>query len=280
MPNWVYHRMRLTGSAQALERFIAQLKPKDPEAEDSSEYVLDFNVWDPMPAELASEVGSRSHLGDELLSNMDAPWETFLSRHPWCMRLCQALDTTAFLVVGDVVRWVEAQPLDDTGQPLTPSQTTVQELQRSIALGRTRLQCVERHGHADWYSWSIAHWGTKWNGGPCEGYRPSETALELRFDTAWASPKPVLRRIAQTHPGLSGSVDYLDEGFGFAGTYRFGAEVPDGFEDESAPDVAAFAREVFEFEVDEEDTDPEDEPGEPAAAARVAGTNQETAFLN
>ena len=116
MPNWVYHRMRLTGSAQALERFIAQLKPKDPEAEDSSEYVLDFNVWDPMPAELASEVGSRSHLGDELLSNMDAPWETFLSRHPWCMRLCQALDTTAFLVVGDVVRWVEAQPLDDTGQ--------------------------------------------------------------------------------------------------------------------------------------------------------------------
>ena len=31
MPNWVYHRMRLTGSAQALERFIAQLKPKDPE---------------------------------------------------------------------------------------------------------------------------------------------------------------------------------------------------------------------------------------------------------
>mgnify|MGYP001544772414 CR=1 FL=1 len=278
MPNWVYHRMRLTGSPEALEGFIALLKPKNPGDDEAGAHVLDFNVWDPMPAELASEVGSQSHLGDELLSHMDEPWDDFLARHPWCTRLCQALDTKDFLVVGDLVCWAEAQLVEDTGQPLTQAQTALQQIQLSIALGRTRVQCIERYGHADWYSWSIAHWGTKWNCGACEGHRHSANEFELRFETAWNSPEPVLRLIAQTHPALSGSVDYLDEGFGFAGTYRFGADVPEGFEDESVLDVTAFAREVFEFEVNEEDT--EDEDCGLSETVNVAGTAHETPSIN
>lgn len=272
MPNWVYHRMRLTGSPEALEGFIALLRPKNPGDDEAGAYVLDFNVWDAMPAELASEVGSQSHLG-ELLSHMDEPWDDFLASHPWCARLCQSLETKDILVLGDLVRWAESQPLEDAGQSLTQAQTTLQQIRLSIALGRTRVQCIERYGHADWYSWSIAHWGTKWNCGACEAYRHSATEFELRFETAWNSPEPVLRLIAQTHPGLRGSVNYLDEGFGFAGTYRFGADVPNGFEDESVPDVAAFAREVFEFEVDEEDTEGED--CGLAETANVASTNHE-----
>ena len=65
---------------------------------------------------------------------------------------------------------------------------------------------------------------------------------------------------SQAHPALSGSVDYLDEGFGFAGTYRFGAQVPGGFEDEPTSDAAGLAREVFDWEADEEEPDLDEDP--------------------
>lgn len=262
MPNWVYHRMRLTGSPEALERFVAQLKREGADGQDPDQdqapvgYALDFNVWAPMPAELeAIEVGGSSHLGDALLAQMAEPWEAFVAEHPWCARLCQVLPSQDFLVVGDLVRWLDAQALEGTASSSTDAQVALQQLQHCLSLGRTCVINIARHGHADWYSWSLEHWGTKWNGGRCELKRNSETELALYFETAWSPPEPVLRRIVQAHPALSGSVDYLDEGFGFAGTYRFGAQVPGGFEDEPTSDAAGLAREVFDWEVDEEDQD-------------------------
>ncbi|MBS0407335.1 MAG: hypothetical protein JSS17_13445 [Proteobacteria bacterium] len=269
MPNWVYHRMRLTGSPQALERFVAQLKREAGEGQDQGQgqdqaptaYALDFNVWVPMPAELeAMEVGGSSHLGDELLAHMAEPWEAFVAQHHWCAQLCQVLPTKDILVVGDLVRWLDAQPRPDAAQPLTAAQAALQQLQHCLSLGRTRLRHIERHGHADWYDWSLEHWGTKWNGGTCSVRRNAATELELCFETAWNSPEPVLRRIAQAHPTLSGQIDYLDEGFGFAGTYRFGAQVPGGFEDEPTSDAAGLAREVFDWEVDDEEPEPDEVP--------------------
>lgn len=271
MPNWVYHRMRLTGSPAALERFMAQLKQGSADEPDFG-YELDFNVWAPMPAELeAIEVGDTSHLGDALLAATAEPWEAFLAQHPWCARLCLPLRTEAIpvRVVGDLVRWLDAQVLQDAAQPLTAAQTALQQLQHCLSLGRKRLRNIERHGHADWYGWSIEHWGCKWNGGRCEVHRSSETELELHFETAWNPPEPVLRRIAQAHPTLSGSVDYLDEGFGFAGTYRFGAQVPGGFEDEPTPDAPGVAREVFDWEVDEEEPELDEDPDLQPQTVRV-----------
>ena len=265
MPNWVYHRMRLTGSPAALERFVAQLKPEGAEDQDQAPtgYALDFNVWAPMPPELeAIEVGGQSQLGDALLAHMTEPWEGFLAQDRWCARLCQPLPTEAIpvRVVGDLVHWAEAQSLPDAAQPLTAAQTALQQLQHCLSLGRTRLRNIERHGHADWYGWSLEHWGCKWNGGRCELARLSETDLALHFETAWSPPEPVLRRIVQAHPALSGWIDYLDEGLGFAGTYRFGVQVPGGFEDQPTSDAAGLAREVFDWEVEDEEPEPDEDP--------------------
>lgn len=40
----------------------------------------------------------------------------------------------------------------------------------------------------DWYNWSINNWGTKWNATKVDEYT---------FDTAWATPKPWLEKLAQ-----------------------------------------------------------------------------------
>jgi hypothetical protein len=51
-------------------------------------------------------------------------------------------------------------------------------------------------GHTDWYSWSYANWGTKWNA--CHSEIAEDCAangyIEIRFDTAWAPPLPVFHK--------------------------------------------------------------------------------------
>jgi hypothetical protein len=56
-----------------------------------------------------------------------------------------------------------------------------------------REQNFVNFGFKDWYDWSWANWGTKWNsyyGGFVEN-RPA-----FRFSTAWDSPIPVIKKLA------------------------------------------------------------------------------------
>jgi hypothetical protein len=66
---------------------------------------------------------------------------------------------------------------------------------------------VERHGHWDWYEWSVKNWGTKWGTYDTKvsqlGGDGSPTLIE--FQSAWGPPKPeMLGRIEA----------YLDEHYG------------------------------------------------------------------
>lgn len=251
MPNWVYHRMRLTGAAHDLTQFASLIQTVHQDGEPAG-FELDFNVWLPMPASLDLEAGSRGQWGEALLGRLDEPLEGLLAAQPWCAPIWRELlgcfTDRRPLTAGDLVRWAESQPAVGPSACPTPADTALRELQGIVRLGRQRLQNLERHGHADWYGWSLQHWGTKWNGGECEMHRLSEGSLELWFQTAWTPPLPVLQQIARAHPGLSGEVCYLDEGLGFAGLCRFGAEVPGGFVDE-ATDTERLAREVFGWEL-------------------------------
>ena len=61
---------------------------------------------------------------------------------------------------------------------------------------------LEVIGHRDWYSWSVANWGTKWNASHVQvdegpGY------VEIAFDTAWSPPLPVLRKMVAMFPKLA-----------------------------------------------------------------------------
>lgn len=61
-----------------------------------------------------------------------------------------------------------------------------------------------------WYDWNCDNWGTKWNSYMCKF-----TNKEIRFDTAWASPVPVLLEISrQLGPDVTLRIDYADEDIG------------------------------------------------------------------
>lgn len=74
----------------------------------------------------------------------------------------------------------------------------------------------EKYGKDNWYDWSIANWGTKWNS---YGYDPVDTPKEfdgehIEFQTAWSRTDPMIRTLAEQHTDLSFEYLWADEDFG------------------------------------------------------------------
>jgi hypothetical protein len=80
-------------------------------------------------------------------------------------------------------------------------------------------------GFADWYTWSVAHWGTKWS---------MEVSKYLKYDneilisgvTAWSPPLALYSNISRLYP-VTIHAEYVEEGMDFigAGIYRDSEEL-------------------------------------------------------
>jgi hypothetical protein len=76
--------------------------------------------------------------------------------------------------------------------------------------GRMALENQKKHGHKDWYSWSNANWGTKWN-----AYSQQEQGLnKIEFQTAWSTPLPVIEKLSEMFPEVQITLRFADEDFG------------------------------------------------------------------
>lgn len=99
------------------------------------------------------------------------------------------------------------------------------------------LRNKRKHGYATWYSWSVAKWGTKWNS--YEAVLQAEN--QLRFETAWTPPFPVLAKLSETYCGLKVKHWYADEDIGRNlgyGTFENGAHQPYPFTEEDYSEKA------------------------------------------
>ena len=84
-----------------------------------------------------------------------------------------------------------------------------------FADGDISIEVQEQYGDNNWYDWSIANWGTKWNSldSHIEGYA-DDGILTYVFDTAWTTPAPVAQAISSKY---SVAVDllYMGEEYGY-----------------------------------------------------------------
>ena len=75
----------------------------------------------------------------------------------------------------------------------------------------------------NWYDWSVDNWGTKWDVYPAHGYDANEDetinliSTEGKFFTAWAPPIPVIRKLQLDYPDYEFTLEYVCEGWCFAG---------------------------------------------------------------
>ena len=77
--------------------------------------------------------------------------------------------------------------------------------------GKYSKELIDKYGFDNWYDWRLEHWGVKWNASDSI-YNPDDN--ELRFDTPWGIPKPIVKQLALRHPDTEMNI-YSEEETGW-----------------------------------------------------------------
>lgn len=80
-------------------------------------------------------------------------------------------------------------------------------------------ELIAKYGAADWCSWHVNNWGTKWDVDAEEDeYDSSDTYIRFNFDSAWAPPEAAIIALGKQFPNLTLTLNYREDGMCFAGT--------------------------------------------------------------
>lgn len=196
MPNHVTHRMIVTGPDALVKAFqekhFIEHKGTNRLGDDWTETQFDFNTIIPMP-EILRDSESSSLVDDGL---------AVLGRDD-----IATLDT----MLG--YPWVKQKGITDAAEL---GRHIYESNPGCIDAARAAIKCYEETGHSDWYSWSVANWGTKWGAYSFAVLNTAPGRLEFRFDTAWSTPEPIFEKLAGMYPELAFDVYAFDEGWNFA----------------------------------------------------------------
>lgn len=91
---------------------------------------------------------------------------------------------------------------------------TIVQMPDNIFKGNLGMEEREKYGKDNWYDWSIANWGTKWNASETIAYQVKPDSFEFDFDTAWCCPEQIYEKLAQMYPNLHINVEFADEDIG------------------------------------------------------------------
>lgn len=82
---------------------------------------------------------------------------------------------------------------------------------------------VEKYGAADWYSWCLNNWGTKWDVGDADGINDvDEKSITVYFDSAWSPPTDFYEFMHEN--GWRIDASYYEPGIGFCGNWLNGED--------------------------------------------------------
>lgn len=81
-----------------------------------------------------------------------------------------------------------------------------------------RLANAEVEAEADWYTWNVQHWGTKWEAWDYEMRARDENFLVVEFTTAWSPPVAFFETLLHRYPRCWLKCTFHEEG-GMAGVW-------------------------------------------------------------
>ncbi len=125
---------------------------------------------------------------------------------------------------------------------------------KNIFKGNLGVRERELYGNNNWYDWSVANWGTKWN---AYGFDPNtdySKEKELRFLTAWSAPHPVIEKLAEMFPSVKFEHEWADEDIGMNCGRRvyYDGERIEEYYPESERDRLEFAASVLDIQLEED----------------------------
>ena len=125
-------------------------------------------------------------------------------------------------------------------------------------LGEKLAHNIVKYGEPTWYEWSIKNWCTKWN-----AYYPSQVDDHtLAFCTAWASPLPVVYKLAEMFPSLEIEHSSANGDFGYnvdRRTYKNGKLYKRQSPESCSEEAFALAAEIIGYDPREEEPAEENE---------------------
>jgi hypothetical protein len=74
----------------------------------------------------------------------------------------------------------------------------------AIKLGEKMRENIRKHGHATWYEWRVANWGSVQNVGKSNDWEGNK----ILFETDWTPPVTAVRALSKKFPETSISIDY------------------------------------------------------------------------
>ena len=207
MPNWTFNKLTVTGDQDAVKKFVAEHV-----VETEDEQRFDFNTFVKMPDELRVESGSITYLAK---TTNDATFShELLGSHPEL-----AFEDGGVSIGLKSRQWADQREtaLKAGADPAVVIQRFKERLPERWAMIEQIRSNIVKFGHSDWYSWSVQHWGTKWNA--------SDTMVEdvidgvaISFNTAWCKPDPIQDAIVARYSGKGLDIEWFhhdeDERFG------------------------------------------------------------------
>jgi hypothetical protein len=182
MPNHISNILTIEGDASLVAQIKSDIISVDAEGDIRH---IDFDKILPRPASLDITSGSSTSNGIAILK--------YRAGDPSDIRKIMGYNwATEFASEEDLITHM-----------LEKGSANLEEAQRA-------LDNIRDYGHQDWYSWSIANWGTKWN-----AYDTNENEDNgIYFQTAWSTPYPVMVALSAKYPEALITVRFADEDFG------------------------------------------------------------------
>ena len=116
---------------------------------------------------------------------------------------------------------------------------------------------IAAYGYKNWYDWSVANWGTKWDiSGEEAAVSEDGLSLTVYFQSAWSPPIEAYSVLEEKF-GFTIDAHFYEGGMGFYGEYSDGAESTVNFSSfKDIPDnyIDMFGLEDWEEEEDEEES--------------------------
>lgn len=182
MPNHISNILTIEGEASLVAQIKSDIISVDAEGDIRH---IDFDKIIPRPDSLDITSGSATDNGIAILKYRegDATKINEIMGYQWA---------TEFATPDDLIENL-----------ISSGRANLEEAQR--ALDNERL-----YGHRDWYSWSNANWGTKWNA--YDSIQREDGSIY--FQTAWSTPYPVMLALSAKYPEAIIKVRFADEDFG------------------------------------------------------------------
>lgn len=221
MPNWVTNILKIGCNSKKLDEIKKNIS--------SDKKAIDFDKIIPMPESLRVEDSS---LGDLALHVLYYDMKSEFSDE----------DPYGEEDWGDTDKYKATWYTDDEAQKRWKE---LKDKEKATELAKRYKYNIDNYGSKTWYDWACKNWGTKWNASDSEF-----NGNIITFDTAWATPYPIIQRLSQMYPEVKFSVAFADEDIGNnCGKYVFmgGEEIFFEEGDENfALDVKGISKEEFD----------------------------------